>query len=185
MWLLKAVKSLISGYNFGIGVVTSGEGLKIGPNFPSTFYLLPRQVDSSYWGVVIQTTQNNSFTSQQFGLVMDEVGLPDGAAKVAYAEQTWNDDDPMVADLMVVGSKGLPTERGFVYNADAWTDGPVKTLYDSGDGTVPFASVMYGTKWSNSSLVTFENLDHVGILSDPGFLKWLLTTLSAANVHKK
>lgn len=61
------VKSLLSGYNFGIPVLTNAQGLEVGPNLGSTFFLLPRQdVD---WGALVTTVQGTKYFANDVRIV--------------------------------------------------------------------------------------------------------------------
>jgi len=178
-----ALKAVLSGYNFGIPVLSNGEGLLIGPYMGGTFFLLPR--NNTGWGANLLTTlQGDVFNASQLVSVFEKAGLKQPQQKVAQASRYWSEKDPGV-DVSLVAGSSLKTEVAYRYDATNFRYGPLDTTYASGDGTVPLESALLPNStfaWSRlKSSVVFPNVDHVGMLANSNFLTWLLGELSSLN----
>jgi lysophospholipase-3 len=175
-----AVRAMLSGYNFGIPILTNSEGLQIGPNMGSTFFLLPR--NDSNWPNLVDTLSGDSYGPSELYKAFSISGMNASSAKIANGALAWTSADPGVRVDLVAGSK-LKTEVGYEYDSTTFSSGPVQTYYDSGDATVPLKSALlpateYG--WQNvATTQIFPNVDHVGMLADAGFISWLLEALQA------
>ena len=173
-----AVKAMLSGYDFGISILTNKEGLEIGPYLGGTFYLLPRS--DSLWGTVVQTLQGKNFTASQLPSLLSLSGVQDAEAKYASAAADWSTADPRVPVWLVAGSL-LATETGFQYDDSSFTYGPLKTTYGSGDGTVPLMSALLPNTtlgWNVQKTQIFPKVAHVDMLADSNFLTWLTGQLA-------
>ena len=172
-----AVRSVLSGYNFGVPVLTNGEGLELAPFMGSTFYLLPQ--NASMWGPLVQTVQGESFGADDFGRLFNLTGLPHAQERVASAAATWSTLDPGV-EVVIAAGAGLPTESSYVYDERAFGIGPIKVTVESGDGTVTLRSALLPITdfdWSNVSSQVFVKAEHVAILQNAQFLSWLLQNM--------
>ncbi len=173
-----AVRALLSGYNFGVPVVTNGEGLELGPSLGSSYYLLP-QPNSSIWSTLVTTVQGRSFRVNQTAALLNLSGIPNAQEKIASASSTWSGADPGVEVAIAAGAE-LPTESGYVYNEHSWTSGPITVGHESGDGTVSLRSAMLPVtdfNWASVSAQVFVKAEHVAMLQNPQFLSWLLQTV--------
>jgi pimeloyl-ACP methyl ester carboxylesterase len=172
-----AVRSVLSGYNFGVPVLSNGEGLELAPFMGSTFYLLPQNV--TFWGTLVQTVQGHSFTADDFGALFNMSGLKYAQERVDSAASSWSTVDPGV-EVVIAAGAGLPTESSYTYDERFLFSGPTKVTVESGDGTVALRSALLPTtdlNWSNVSSQVFVKADHVAILQNAQFISWLLENL--------
>ena len=181
-----AVRALLSGYNFGISVLTSGEGMEIGPYLGGTFYLLPR--NASLWGPdLVTTVQGDSYSVKELPEVFQLSGMQDAAAKISTVAADWSYADPGVQVVLVAGSQ-VKTELSYQYDASGISSGPKSTTYGSGDGTVPLKSALLPSTtlgWSNiTATQLFPNVAHVALLADSNFLTWLVGELQSGLIVK-
>jgi hypothetical protein len=63
VFIFLVCRSLLSGYNFGVPVLTNSQGLEVGPNLGSTFFLLPRP--GIGWNELVTTVQGGNWTALQ------------------------------------------------------------------------------------------------------------------------
>jgi len=62
-------------------------------------------------------------------------------------------------------SHGMPTPVGAVYKTDDMSDESPQILYGDGDGTVHLAGLQVCEDWPNTTVLKFENVSHVGIMT--------------------
>ena len=61
---------------------------------------------------------------------------------------------------------------------DPWYDAQPDTINGPGDGTVNERSLMACNKWKDTTVVDFDNVDHLDILADSRVLDYLENLLS-------
>jgi lysophospholipase III len=169
----KGILAVVSGYNFGIPIVTSSEGLEIGPYIGASYYLMPRE--ATEWQNLVTTTKGLTFNSSQISSLLTYASVPLGSAKFASSTKEWSIRDPGV-EIALVSGVNINTDYNYLYDDEAFTRGPVSVKFASGDGTVPEISSFYPTKlgWNVTAVQKFNGLDHVGILANSQFITWFL-----------
>lgn len=173
----KGILAVVSGYNFGIPIVTSAEGLQVGPHIGASYYLMPRE--ATEWQNLVTTTKGLTFNSSQTSELLSYAKVQLGAEKFSISTNEWSTQDPGVK-MSLVSGVNVNTDYGYVYDDDAFTRGPVSVKLGSGDGTVPEISSFYPLKlgWNISTVKKFNGLDHVGILSNNQFITWFLSEIN-------
>jgi hypothetical protein len=76
-----------------------------------------------------------------------------------------NQTSPGVAVYCLYGT-GVPTISAAVYATDDLSDVPLVRRDDLSDGVVHLASLRVCEKWPNTSVSTYFNVTHTGILGD-------------------
>ncbi len=101
-----ATKALLSGYDFGIPIVSSADGLEIGPNIGAVFMLNPRPQPGA-WQLLVSLVQGNTasnFSASELGALLDKVGLAQGSTKLRRSTGSWSYADPNVPVVLAVGT---------------------------------------------------------------------------------
>lgn len=175
-----AVKALLSGYNFGIPVLTSSEGHQVQPNSGSVYFLLPKP---GLWDTLVTLQHNGTstnYTSSQMEDLLMLTPIPDVGLRLSKSTGSWGESllDPGVRVVIVAGSE-VDTESAFIYSASNLGGGPTTIVTESGDGTVPLRSALLGTRiWNQTSSKVFPGVEHVRMLSDGNFISWLLANVN-------
>ena len=169
----KGIQSVLSGYNFGIPIVTNAEGLEIGPHIGTSYYLMPRANED--WNNVVTTKKGMVFNSSQLSELLDYANVTMGSSKFKASTQDWSSMIPNV-NIILVSGVNVTTDYAYTYDDLSFTSGPISVKYGSGDGTVPQISSFYPVKagWNVTVTKMFNGLDHVGILANSDFIDWFL-----------
>lgn len=173
----KGIQAVLSGYNFGIPIVTNAEGLEIGPYIGASYYLMPRESDK--WQNVVTTKKGLSFNSSQLASLLNYANVTMGPDKFKVSTRDWTNRVPNV-NVVLVSGVNISTDYAYVYDETSFSSGPVTVKYGSGDGTVPEISAFYpvNSGWNITEIKKFNGLDHVGILANGKFIDWCLQEIN-------
>ena len=169
----KGIQAVLSGYNFGIAIVTNAEGLEVGPYIGTSYYLMPREDDQ--WEEVVTTKKGRKFNSSQISELLSYANVSLGSEKFKASTTLWSNKNPNV-NVVLVSGVNISTDYAYVYDDDSFSSGPLSVKQGSGDGTVAEISSFspIGFSWTIIGQKKFNGLDHVGILASPEFINWFL-----------
>ena len=169
----KSIQSVLSGYNFGIPIVTNAEGLEIAPYIGTSYYLMPRV--NEQWSTLVRTKKGLLFNSSQISDLLEYANVTLGSQKFKVSTNDWSAKVPNV-NVILVSGVNISTDYAYTYDESSFTSGPISVKYASGDGTVPQISAFYPAKagWNVTVTKMFDGLDHVGILANGDFIDWFL-----------
>ncbi|KAH8863505.1 Phosphatidylcholine-sterol acyltransferase [Schistosoma japonicum] len=181
---VKALIAIVTGDNFGIFYRSPLAFRKALRSFPSIIANLP---DPRIWpsnDVLIATPLKN-YTAQDYLALFKDIDFPLGyqVMQKALHEFTTLEYPKDVPEVYCVYSSGLLTMKRLIYKSPGLfrskfpNQSPV-LQYEDGDGTVNLHSLQYCNKWPNSSLVHLIASNHVPILRDERFIKFVKERIS-------
>ncbi|CAH8591602.1 unnamed protein product [Schistosoma turkestanicum] len=176
---VKALLSIITGDNFGIFYRSP---LSFQPALRTFSSVISNIPDPRIWpnDEVLISTPNKNYTAHQYATLFEDIGFSVGyqVYKKAINEFMKLDYPKDVPEVYCVYSSGLLTMKRLIYKSpsvfrSAFPNQSPKLEYEDGDGTVNIHSLQHCNKWPNVSVIHLITSNHVPILSDKRFIKFI------------
>ncbi|CAH8291797.1 unnamed protein product [Heterobilharzia americana] len=178
---LRALLSITSGENFGIFLRNPLHYRPILRSFSSIISNLP---DPRVWSEdePIISTPTKNYTVKDYSTLFNDINFSLGYDIMLKAKENFKtlEAPKDVREVYCIYSSGLLTIKKLVYKAEgksrsAFPDQVPMLVYGDGDGTVTMKSLSICNGWPNANIIHLTASNHVPILSDKRFLKFIMS----------
>ncbi|EGG13818.1 hypothetical protein DFA_11579 [Cavenderia fasciculata] len=173
----KALRTVLSGDNFGIGVINKDYLKKFAQESGGVIQLIPDPIIWSKDKVFI-TAKNTNYTLGQTTNLFNDLGLKDTTLIYNSISSVTSEMKPGVNTHCIYGY-GIKTEIYYDYN-DGFDEQPKIYETDLGDGTVPLESLQFCNQWKNDpehvgiiQVKEFDLLQHRDIIADSEVFEYI------------
>ncbi|CAI2733887.1 unnamed protein product [Schistosoma spindalis] len=184
---VKALLTVLTGDNFGIFYRTPLSYRPILRSFSSVISNIP---DPRIWPSddVLITTPNKNYTAHNYSELFQDIDFPVGyqVYRKTVHEFISLDYPKDVPEVYCVYSSGSLTIKKLIYKPASlfrleFPNQSPKLEYEDGDGTVNMQSLQYCNKWPNASVLHLIVSNHVPILADERFIKFVQNHVTTRN----